>query len=124
MRPSHPEPWGPKQAKIGRTVMSKQPAWPKTLQIGVLLPPPNQYREGNLKDRLAASSRRRPPASGLRALEEPVHGGLTRAEDRNVAVVRTQPKLCRADLTREPPAVRLRRDTILAALHDQDRRGN
>jgi hypothetical protein len=30
--------------------------------------------------------------------------------------------LCRADLTREPLAVRPRRDPILAALQDQDRR--
>ena len=35
--------------------MSQRPGQPKTLQIGVVLPPPEQYREGNLKDRLAAS---------------------------------------------------------------------
>ncbi len=35
--------------------MSLPPGQPETLQIGVVLPPPDQYREGNLEDRLAAS---------------------------------------------------------------------
>ena len=35
--------------------MSQPFGQPKTLQIGVVLPPLDQYREGNLKDRLAAS---------------------------------------------------------------------
>ena len=35
--------------------MSQPTGQPKTLQIGVVLPPLDQYREGNLKDRLAAS---------------------------------------------------------------------
>jgi len=35
--------------------MWQPPGQPKTLQIGVVLPPLDEYREGNLKDRLAAS---------------------------------------------------------------------
>ena len=35
--------------------MSHPPGQPKTLQIGVVLPPHDQYRQGNFKDRLAAS---------------------------------------------------------------------
>src|SRR3989441_8706024 len=37
----------------------------------------------------------------LGALQEPVRGRLSRAEDRDVSVVRPEPQLCRANLTRE-----------------------
>src|ERR1700682_6489361 len=59
----------------------------------------------------------------LTALQQPVHGGLTSAEDRDVSIVGAQPQFCRANLTREPRTMRPGRDPILTALHDQDRRG-
>src|SRR2546427_10894314 len=60
----------------------------------------------------------------LGALQEPVRGRLSRAEDRDVSVVRPESQLCRANLTREPAAVRARCDPIVAALHDEDRRAD
>src|SRR6202521_6106860 len=58
----------------------------------------------------------------LTALQQPVHGGLTSAEDRDVSIVGAQPQFYRANLTREPRTMRPGRDPILTALHDQDRR--
>ena len=45
------------QAQSGRTVMWGRLGQPRTLQIGVVLPPPDQYREGRLRSGLPGACR-------------------------------------------------------------------